>query len=112
RATSEARAGRGRGRLNGVPVAVKDLYGTTGTPTSFGSAHLALDLDDAEVVTRLRTAGAVVVGKLRMSEAALTDHGVGLPVPLNPWDHDTWVATSSSGCGAAPAPGLCSAPLG
>lgn len=112
RATAEVRAGRVRGPLHGVPVAVKDLYGTAGTPTSFGSAHLSLDLDDAEVVTRLRTAGAVVVGKLRMSEAALTDHGVGLPVPLNPWDHDTWVGTSSSGCGAATAAGLCFASIG
>ena len=78
-------AGEWRGPLHGVPIAVKDLYGTADAPTSFGSAHLKDHrIPDAEAVRRLRSAGAVIVGKLRMSEAALTDHGPGLPVPLNP----------------------------
>lgn len=112
-AEQEIRAGRWRGPLHGVPIAVKDLYGTSAAPTTFGSRHLRhLQVPDAEVVTRLRNAGAVVVGKLRMSEAALTDHGVDLPVPVNPWGADTWVGTSSSGCAAATAAGLCFGSLG
>lgn len=112
-ADDEIRAGGWRGPLHGVPIAVKDLYGTEGAPTSFGSAHLQDHYlpDDAAVVRRLRDAGAVIIGKLRMSEAALTDHGVGLPVPLNPWHPDTWVGTSSSGSAAATAAGLCYAAL-
>lgn len=112
-ADDEIRGGMWRGPLHGVPVAVKDLYGTASAPTSFGSAHLQEHYlaDDAAVVRRLREAGAVIMGKLRMSEAALTDHGVGLPVPLNPWDAETWVGTSSSGSAAATAAGLCYAAL-
>ncbi len=106
-------AGEWRGPLHGVPIAVKDLYGTADAPTSFGSAHLKDHrIPDAEAVRRLRSAGAVIVGKLRMSEAALTDHGPGLPVPLNPWDDETWVGTSSSGSAAATAAGLCYGSLG
>ena len=112
-AGEEIRAGRWRGPLHGVPLAVKDLYGTDAAPTTFGSRHLrSFHLSDAETVKRLREAGAVVAGKLRMSEAALTDHGVELPVPVNPWDADTWVGTSSSGCASATAAGLCFGSLG
>lgn len=112
-AAEEIRTGGWRGPLHGVPVAVKDLYGTSAAPTTFGSRHLSgLRVPDAEAVKRLRRAGAVIVGKLRMSEAALTDHGVGLPVPVNPWGADTWVGTSSSGCASATAAGLCFGSLG
>ncbi|WP_022918951.1 amidase [Ruania albidiflava] len=112
-ATEEIRDGRWRGLLHGVPIAVKDLYGTSAAPTTFGSKHLSnLQLPDAEAVTRLREAGAVITGKLRMSEAALTDHGIDLPVPVNPWDSGTWVGTSSSGCASATAAGLCFGSLG
>src|SRR5690625_2266194 len=112
-ATAEISAGSWRGPLHGVPIAVKDLYGTADAPTSFGSQHLEnYQLpDDAEVIKALKEAGAVVVGKLRMSEAALTDHGVELTTPLNPWDPETWVGTSSSGSAAATAAGLCFAAL-
>lgn len=107
-ADAEIAAGEWRGPLHGVPLAVKDLYGTGDAPTAFGSAHLADHLleSEAEVVRRLREAGAVIVGRLRMSEAALTDHGPGLPTPVNPWDPDTWSGTSSSGCAASTSAGL------
>src|SRR5690625_3001024 len=112
-ATEEIRDGHWRGPLHGVPIAVKDLYGTGAAPTTFGSKHLSsLQLPDAEAVTRLRRSGAVIIGKLRMSEAALTDHGIDLPVPVNPWDGGTWVGTSSSGCASATAAGLCFGSLG
>lgn len=113
-ADAEISAGRWRGPLHGIPIAVKDLYGTVEAPATFGSEHLADNHfhQDAEVVRRLRAAGAIIVGTLRMSEAALTDHGPGLPTPLNPWDESTWVGTSSSGSAAATAAGLCFAALG
>lgn len=107
-AEAEIKAGAWRGPLHGVPLAVKDLYGTGDAPTAFGSAHLTdhrLE-SEAEVVHRLREAGAVIVGRLRMSEAALTDHGPGLPTPVNPWDAQAWVGTSSSGCASSTAAGL------
>lgn len=113
-AAEEIAAGAWRGPLHGVPIAIKDLFSTGDAPTAFGSAHLAdyrLDAQ-AEAVRRLREAGAVIVGRLRMSEAALTDHGVDQPIPLNPWDPETWVGTSSSGSAAATAGGLCFGALG
>ena len=113
-ADREIRDGGWRGALHGIPIAVKDLYATAGVPTTFGSPHLADHHlpQEAEVVRRLRSAGAIVLGTLRMSEAALTDHGPGLPTPLNPWGEDIWVGTSSSGSAAATAAGLCFAALG
>lgn len=113
-ADEAVREGRWLGPLHGVPVAIKDLYCTVDAPTTFGSAHLQDHYvpRDAEVVRLLRQAGAVIIGKLRMSEAALTDHGVGMPVPINPWNEATWVGTSSSGCASATAAGLCYASLG
>lgn len=114
KAEGEMRAGSWRGPLHGIPIAVKDLYGTVELPATFGSPHLADHHfhQDAEAVRRLREAGAIILGTTRMSEAALTDHGPGLPTPLNPWDEDTWVGTSSSGSAAATAAGLCFAALG
>src|SRR5690625_5290227 len=54
-AAEEIRAGDWRGRLHGVPIAVKDLYGTGAAPTTFGSKHRSsLQLPGAEAVTRLR----------------------------------------------------------
>lgn len=113
-AEREIKTGHWRGLLHGIPVALKDLYGTANAPTTFGSKHLENHFlgGDAEVVKRLKSVGAVVIGKLRMSEAALTDHGLNLPTPVNPWDEETWVGTSSSGCAAATAAGLCFSALG
>lgn len=114
RAEQEIREGNWRGPLHGIPIAVKDLYAVAGMPTTFGSPHLADHhlTQEAEVVGRLRDAGAIVLGTLRMSEAALTDHGPGLPTPINPWGEDIWVGTSSSGSAAATAAGMCFAALG
>lgn len=113
-AAAEIDSGNWRGPLHGVPVAVKDLYGTGDAPTAFGSAHLSNYRlpNEADVVGRLRDAGAVIIGRLRMSEAALTDHGPGLPTPVNPWDAQTWAGTSSSGCASSTAAGLNYASLG
>jgi len=102
------------GDLHGVPVAVKDLANTHDAPTGAGTTiHADFRPDfDATVVARLRTAGAVILGKLRLTEGAFTGHHPDLPTPVNPWDADTWSGVSSSGSGVATAAGLCFASLG
>lgn len=113
-AEAEIAGGLWRGPLHGVPIAVKDLYSLGDAPTAFGSVHLESHrlAREAVAVHRLRQAGAVILGRLRMSEAALTDHAPGLPPPLNPWGAEIWSGTSSSGCASATAAGLCFGSLG
>lgn len=113
-ADRELATGRRRGPLHGVPIAVKDLCYTTWAPTTAGmSLHANFMADhDADVVERLEAAGAVIVGKLRLTEGAYSAHHPTQPVPLNPWGHDRWSGASSSGSGVATAAGLCFASLG
>lgn len=113
-AESEILRGRWRGPLHGVPLAVKDLCWTRGAPTTGGTVvlHDFIPDEDATVVARLRDHGAVILGKLRMSEAAFSDHHPSLPTPVNPWDAGTWIGASSSGSAAATSAGLCFASLG
>jgi aspartyl-tRNA(Asn)/glutamyl-tRNA(Gln) amidotransferase subunit A len=105
------RRGRALGPLHGVPVAVKDLIDVAGAVTAAGSPKLAGNLAaaDAEVVARLRAAGAVVVGKTRTHEFA---YGVVTPGTANPWDPDRIAGGSSGGSAAAVAAGLVPAALG
>ncbi len=113
-ADAEIAHGRYRGVLHGVPIAVKDLCFTTDAPTaSGGTIHSGfMAPHDATVVARLRAAGAVITGKLRMTEGAFTSHHPDLPVPVNPWDADTWSGVSSSGSGVAAAAGLAFGTIG
>lgn len=69
---AERRAGHVRGPLHGIPVLLKDNYGTSGEPTTAGSIALegVVPKDDATVVRRLREAGAVILGKANLSEFA------------------------------------------
>jgi amidase len=111
----ERAAGAVRGPLHGVPVAVKDLCDTTWAPTTAGMPLFAGHggaAADAEVVARLEAAGAVIVGKLRLTEGAYAAHHPSLPVPVNPWRADRWSGASSSGSGVATAAALCYAALG
>lgn len=103
-----------RGPLHGVPLAVKDLCYTTFAPTTAGTRiHAGFTPDfDATVVSRLVTAGAVILGKLTMTEGAYTSHHPDIPCPPNPWGHDLWVGSSSTGSGVATAAGLCFGSLG
>lgn len=113
-ADAEIARGGYRGSLHGVPVAVKDLACTTDAPTAAGgtiNSHY-VPSHEATVVERLRAAGAVITGKLRMTEGAYAEHHPALPTPVNPWDAGTWTGSSSSGSGVATAAGLCYASLG
>lgn len=113
-ADSEIASGITRGALHGVPIAVKDLCYTTYAPTRAGTTIYEgfMAPHNATVVDRLEMAGAVILGKLSMTEGAYTGHHATVPVPLNPWSAAHWVGSSSSGSGAATAAGLCFASLG
>lgn len=113
-ADEEIARGRYRGPLHGVPVAVKDLANTHDAPTAGGGTLLRnfIPEADATVVARLRAAGAVLTGKLRMTEGAYTEHHPDLDAPVNPWNAEAWTGSSSSGSGVATSAGLCFASLG
>lgn len=107
-AEQEIAAGKYRGPLHGIPYGAKDLLATRNAPTTWGATPLAgqkFDYD-ATVVTRLRDAGAILLGKLAMIELA---GGLGYTIPAasatgaarNPWDTSRWTCGSSSGSGAA-----------
>ena len=114
RAEIEIRAGRYRGPLHGVPIAVKDLCYTRGTRTMAGTKVLSDFIPDfdATVVAKLESAGAVILGKLALCEIAFGPYHPGLQVPVNPWDATRWSGVSSSGSGVATAAGLCFASVG
>ena len=114
-AEQEIAAGKHRGPLHGVPMAVKDQFNTAGVLTTGGSRILKANVpsEDATVIAKLKEAGAVMLGKLNMSEFAMAEiynHPYG--TPRNPWDLERNPGTSSSGSGAATAAFLCSTSLG
>jgi amidase len=113
-ADAEIVAGRARGPLHGVPIAVKDLCYTKGIPTGAGMAiHRDFRPDhDATVVVKLAEAGAVSLGKLQLTEGAFGAHHPEIVRPVNPWRADAWTGVSSSGSGVATAAGLCFGSLG
>ena len=92
RLDTETAAGKSRGALHGVPIAVKDLCNTAGSATAAGMAiHRGnVPAKDATVVTKLRDAGAVILGKLQMTEGAYGAHHPDIPAPLNPWNAAYW----------------------
>ena len=96
------------GPLHGVPLALKDLHRTKGIRTMVGMPIYRdyVPKRDATVVKRLREAGAVLLGKLQMTEGAFADHHPAVRVPTNPWHADHWSGASSSGSGVAVAAGL------
>lgn len=113
-AEAEIAAGHYRGPLHGIPLAVKDLCFTKGVPTTCGSQMLADWIPDqnATVVWKLAQAGAILLGKLHMTEFALRWHHPYRPIPVNPWGEGRWPGVSSSGSGVATAAGLCFGAIG
>ena len=113
-AEKEIAAGEVRGPLHGVPIAVKDLCWTKDAPTAAGMTIYRdyRPSEDATVVSRLKEAGAVILGKLQLTEGAYADHHPDIDPPRNPWDATLWSGASSSGSGVATAAGLCYGSLG
>ena len=113
-AEKEIAAGKVRGPLHGVPIAVKDLCWTKDAPTAAGMTIYRdyRPSEDATVVSRLKEAGAVILGKLQLTEGAYADHHPEIDPPRNPWDATLWSGASSSGSGVATAAGLCYGSLG
>ena len=113
---AEAQIMRGeiRGPLHGVPIAVKDLCWTQGVPTAAGMTIYKdfRPTEDATVVRKLYAAGAIIMGKLQLTEGAYADHHPQVPAPINPWNAAHWPGASSSGSGVATAAGLCYGSLG
>ena len=114
RAEREIASGAYRGPLHGIPIAVKDLCFTRGVRTMGGSRALADHVPDfdATVVSRLEAAGAVLLGKLNLTEGAMGGYHPEFGIPVNPWNPERWSGASSSGSGVATAAGLCFGSLG
>lgn len=116
RAEEEIARGEWRGPLHGVPIALKDLIDTAGVRTTSGSQlhEDRIPSADAEVVRRLRQAGAVILGKNNLHEFAyggssLVSHFGDMH---NPWDLSCITGGSSGGSAAAVAAGLALAAIG
>jgi amidase len=113
-ADEEISRGHYRGPLHGVPLALKDLVETEGITTAAGTTVHGdhVPAADGTVAARLRAAGSVLLGKVRMTEGAFSAHHPDLPTPVNPWDADTWSGVSSSGSGVSVGAGLAFGTLG
>lgn len=116
RADCEIAAGIDKGCMHGIPYALKDIFATAGIPTTCHSKLMAdhVPTEDSFVETKLRSGGAVLLGKLATHEFALGGPSFDLPFPpaRNPWNIDYFTGASSSGSAAAVAAGLTRVALG
>lgn len=113
-AEDELSRGVCRSPLHGIPIAFKDLIDTAGVVTAAGMPlhSQRIPEHDATVVTRMREAGTVMLGKLQMTEGAFAIHHPDIVPPNNPWGANHWTGASSTGAGVATAAGLCYASIG
>jgi aspartyl-tRNA(Asn)/glutamyl-tRNA(Gln) amidotransferase subunit A len=115
-AADQIAAGNYRGPLHGIPIALKDLFETAGVLTTAASPlrETSVPAEDAEVVRRLKAAGAVSLGKLNMHEWALgtTNVNAYFPTARNPWDRTRITGGSSGGSAAAVAAAMALGTLG
>jgi aspartyl-tRNA(Asn)/glutamyl-tRNA(Gln) amidotransferase subunit A len=116
RAEDEIQKGEWKGALHGVPIALKDLVDTAGILTTAGSAVFRerVPQEDAEIVRRLKTVGAVLLGKTNLHEFAYGGSGIigAFPAARNPRNPELITGGSSSGSAAAVAAELCYAAIG
>ncbi len=114
RAENEMKQDGPKSPLHGVPIALKDLCDTRGIATTGGSQvwRDRVPTEDSTVVARLADAGAILLGKLAMTEGAFIEHAPGMPEPVNPWRAGHMTGLSSSGPGVATAAGLAFGTLG
>lgn len=113
KADEEFAKGRDRGPLHGIPYALKDLADTAGILTTWGAEPYRerVPTEDAEVVRKLKAAGAVLLGKTACGAIAYGDQWFG-GVTKNPWNTDEGSSGSSAGSASATAAGLCSFAIG
>ena len=113
---AEISAGNWRGPLHGIPIGLKDLIDTAGIKTTCASALFArrVPTEDAEVVRRLKSAGAVLIGKQNLQEFAYggTSASSYFGAVHNPWDIERIAGGSSGGSAAAVATGMCFGAIG
>jgi aspartyl-tRNA(Asn)/glutamyl-tRNA(Gln) amidotransferase subunit A len=113
---SRRKSTRDLGPLHGIPISLKDNLFTAGLRTTGGSGFLRdfLPLQDAAVVTSLKNAGAILLGKTNLHEFAygVTSNNPHFGPVRNPWDLDRIPGGSSGGSAAALAAGLCYASIG
>jgi len=108
--SKEAEERKLRSPLIGIPTALKDIYFTAGLRTTCGSRLMSSFMPDydATTVSKLKKAGAIILGKTETTEFAFTDHAP----TRNPWNTEHTPGGSSSGSAAAVASGMCPAALG
>ncbi|MBL8701193.1 MAG: amidase [Alphaproteobacteria bacterium] len=115
-ATDEIARGLLRGPLHGIPLALKDAIDTAGVRTTYGSRVFAdrVPSADAELVVRLKRAGAIILGKTECHELCLGGPAMDAfaPPARNPWNNELYAGGSSSGSGVAVAAGLCLGAIG
>jgi aspartyl-tRNA(Asn)/glutamyl-tRNA(Gln) amidotransferase subunit A len=116
-AAAEALAGRpAGGALHGIPIGLKDIYKTRGIRTTAGSRRYLdhVPEEDAATWVRLRSAGAILLGKQETHEFAIGGPDFSLPFEpaRNPWNTAHYPAGSSSGSAVAVAAGLCAGAMG
>jgi aspartyl-tRNA(Asn)/glutamyl-tRNA(Gln) amidotransferase subunit A len=116
RADAEIMAGNWRGPLHGIPIAMKDLIDVAGVRTTAASRQFCnrIATEDAAIVTQLKRAGAVLLGKTNLHEFAFGGSGIvsAFGPAKNPWDASRIIGGSSSGSAAAVAAGMCIAAIG
>ncbi len=108
-------AGRWLGPMHGVPFAVKDQWWTKGVRTTAGSNILRdfVPDEDATVMTKLKEAGAILIGKTNLTEFAMAyTYHYPFGTPANPWDLSRMPGGSSAGSGSATAAFMCATSLG
>ncbi len=115
-AEDEIQHGKWRGPLHGIPIGLKDLIDTAGVRTTCGSALFAdrVPTEDADVVQRLKRAGAVLLGKQNLQEFAYggTSASSHFGAVHNPWNPKHIAGGSSGGSAAAVATGMCFGAIG
>ncbi len=106
----ELKSGGDRGPLHGIPIGFKDIIDVAGLPTACGARRWAARVadSDADVVERLRNAGAVIMGTTVTTPYAWIDP----PLTRNPWNLDRSAGGSSSGAAAAVACVMCLGAIG
>ncbi|WP_018434428.1 amidase [Paraburkholderia atlantica] len=113
-AEEELMRGQIRSPIHGIPLAYKDLFDTAGIITSGGMPihGQRIPMQNATAVQLMHDAGAVMLGKLQMTEGAFAINHPSIPDAVNPWGAGHWAGASSTGCGVATAARLCYGSLG